>query len=59
LDRRIDLETGTADRPGSAPTRRGRDRVETLAIMALCLLTGVQVVVVVLICIDAVRAAFG
>jgi len=33
--------------------------VETLAIMALCLLTGVQVVVVVLICIDAVRAAFG
>lgn len=36
-----------------------RDRKETLAILALCLLTAAQTVVVVLLCIDVVRAAVG
>ena len=36
-----------------------RDRKETLAVLALCLLTIAQTVVVVLLCIDVVRAAFG
>jgi len=35
------------------------DRKETLAILALCLLTAAQTVVVVLLCIDVIRAAVG
>jgi hypothetical protein len=35
------------------------DRKETPAVLALCFLTAAQTVVVILLCIDVVRAAFG
>jgi len=59
LDARVDLETGTAGRSGFAPMKGARDRKETLAILALCLLTAAQTVVIVLLCIDVVRTAVG
>ena len=59
MDARVDLETETAGRSGFAPMKGARDRKEALAILALCLLTAAQTVVVVLLCIDVIRAAVG
>jgi len=59
LDARVDLGSGAADRPRSASAKATGDRKETLAVLALCLLTAAQTVVVVLLCIDVVRTAFG
>lgn len=59
MDARVDLETETAGRSGFAPMKVTRDRKETLAILALCLLTLAQTVVVALLCVDVIRAAVG
>ena len=59
MDARVDLGSGAADRPGSVSAKATGDRKETLAILALCLLTAAQTVVVVLLCIDVIRAAVG